>query len=78
MDIWSTSVNDTNRNGTSSWDNAESQQTVINMNLGNFEAEEKRPRNEDSIWKEIREFSEQTTHHGVPYITNPKNHILRR
>ena len=67
-----------NENGSNSWNNPTAQETVISMNLDDFEAREKRQRNEDSIWKEIRKFSEQTTHHGVPYITNTKNHILRR
>ena len=81
MNVWSTTTNHPNmpnENGSNSWNNAKSQETVISMSLEDLEAEEKRQWNDDSIWNEICKFSKQTTHHGVAYITNTKTHILRR
>ncbi len=52
------------------------QHTVVDINLDDVEGGSKK--NDKSFWDELNEFGCNTTHHGVNYVADSNNHILRR
>ena len=75
MDVWSTS---TDGNETNFWNNHKPQDTVVNIDMDILEKDNQQGKDNSSILKEIHEFAEHTSLHGVRHVMNPTNHILRR
>ncbi|XP_072039850.1 acid-sensing ion channel 1B-like [Amphiura filiformis] len=61
------------------WNNTHnSPHTDVDIDLDNVEDKEHDKRKKEQFCDYLHEFGSNTTHHGVRYVTNPKNHVLRR
>ncbi|XP_072039851.1 acid-sensing ion channel 1C-like [Amphiura filiformis] len=67
-------------NGDSSWNNNHnSPHTAVDIDLDNVEGnKENSQKKEEPFYGYLHEFGSNTTHHGIRYVTDPKNHVLRR
>ncbi|XP_072039788.1 acid-sensing ion channel 3-like [Amphiura filiformis] len=66
-------------NGNSSWNNTHNPpQTAADINLDNVKSKENDEKKDKPFSGYLHEFGSNTTHHGVRYVTDPENHVLRR
>ena len=78
MDGWSAASNHIT-NGEQSWNNhaEKTPHTIVNIDVDDRERKINNP-NANSFWEELDEFGTKSTHHGVRFVTDRQNHVLRR